>query len=231
MKSAIVVFPGTNREKDVATALKKASGHDPIMVWHKEPVLPKVDLVVVPGGFSYGDYLRTGAMAAQSSVMAAVKDHASRGGAVLGICNGFQIITEAGLLPGVLMRNASLKFICRFTTMRVDNTDSPFTRKYVQGQVLRIPIAHNEGNYYTDDETLRKIEDQGRVVLRYCNDVGEIGDSRDKNPNGARNGIAGIISENRRVLGMMPHPENAIDALHGGTDGKALFDGIVEALA
>lgn len=231
MKSAIVVFPGTNREKDVAIALKKASGIDPVMVWHKEPVLPNVDLVVVPGGFSYGDYLRTGAMAAQSSVMAAVRAHAARGGAVLGICNGFQIITEAGLLPGVLMRNASLKFICKFTNLRVDNTDSPFTRKYARGQVLRIPVAHNEGNYFTDDETLKKLEDQGRVVLRYCNDAGETGDTRDKNPNGARNGIAGIVSENRRVLGMMPHPENAIDILHGGADGKALFDGIVEGLA
>ena len=231
MKSAIVVFPGTNREKDVAVALKKASGHDPVMVWHKDATLPDVDLVVVPGGFSYGDYLRSGAMAAQSSVMNAVKAHAKRGGAVLGICNGFQIITEAGLLPGALMRNASLKFICRFVTMRVENTDSPFTKKYQAKQVIRIPIAHNEGNYFTDDETLKTLEDQGRVVLRYCDAGGEIGDSRDRNPNGARNGIAGIISENRRVMGLMPHPENAIDALHGGTDGKALFDSVVEFLA
>jgi len=231
MKSAIVVFPGTNREKDVAAALEKASGHDPVMVWHKDANLPKVDLVVVPGGFSYGDYLRSGAMAAQSSVMTAVKDHAKRGGAVLGICNGFQIVTEAGLLPGALMRNASLKFICRFVTMRVENTDSPFTKKYQSKQVIRIPIAHNEGNYFTDPETLKKLEDQGRVVLRYCDALGETGDGRDRNPNGAQHSIAGIISENRRVMGLMPHPENAIDALHGGTDGKPLFDSIVEFLA
>jgi phosphoribosylformylglycinamidine synthase I len=229
MKAGIVVFPGINRERDMAIALELASGHKPRMVWHKESELDGLDLVVIPGGFSYGDYLRCGAMAAQSPVMAAVRAHAERGGHVLGVCNGFQILTEAGLLPGALLRNASLRFLSMDCHLRVERSDTDYTRHYQQGQVFRAPLAHGDGNYFADDDTLDLLEGEGRVIFRYASQEGEI--SREANLNGSARNIAGIASENMRVLGLMPHPEDLVDPLMGGTDGKPLFDGLVAALA
>ncbi len=229
MKSAVIVFPGSNCDRDVKVSLAAAMGRDPEMVWHGESALPDVDLIVVPGGFSYGDYLRSGAMAAHSPVMGEVVARAGKGVPVLGICNGFQILTEAGLLPGVLMRNANLKFICKDVWLRIEATDTVFTQSYEKGQVIRIPIAHHDGNYETDEETLKRLEGEGRVALRYCAENGETGD--DFNPNGSIAHIAGILNENRTVLGMMPHPERLADAQLGGTDGKPLFDGLIEALS
>jgi phosphoribosylformylglycinamidine synthase len=229
MKAAVVVFPGINRERDMARTLKLTSGHDPAMVWHAERELPAgCDLVVIPGGFSYGDYLRCGAIAARSPIMDAVRGHADKGGLVLAVCNGFQIACEAGLLPGVLMRNAQLKFICRDIFLKVERSDTPFTRGYNAGQVIRVPTAHGEGNYAADAETIARLEGEGRVILRYVAPDG----ARDPayNFNGSTNAIAGILNERGNVLGMMPHPENHVEAAIGVTDGRGLFAGLVEAL-
>jgi len=222
MKSAVIVFPASNCDRDAQTALKQLTGKDPHMVWHQDSALPDVDLVVLPGGFSYGDYLRCGAMASQSSVMKAVKAHAEKGGAVVGICNGFQVLTETHMLPGALMRNADLKFVCRPVKLTVEETQSAFTRKYAKGQELTIPVAHGEGNYFADDETLNRLEGENRVAFRYAQ-----GD----NPNGSARNIAGILNEKRNVLGLMPHPERVVDPLLGGEDGKALFQSLIETLS
>ena len=222
MKSAVVVFPASNCDRDAAVALQSLTGNAPHMVWHQDSALPDVDLVVLPGGFSYGDYLRCGAMASQSAVMRAVKAHADKGGAVLGICNGFQVLTESHLLPGALIRNADLKFVCRPVALEVEETQSLFTRKYEKGQRVHLPVAHGEGNYYADDETLNRLEGENRVVFRYA-----AGD----NPNGSARDIAGILNGKRNVLGMMPHPERAVDPLLGGTDGTALFKSLIETLS
>jgi len=229
MKAAIVVFPGSNRERDAEAALTQAMGRKPIMVWHRDTELPDVDLVLVPGGFSYGDYLRCGAIAAHSPVMREVKARADKGVAVIGVCNGFQIITEAGLLPGVLQRNASLKFVCRNVGLKVETSQSLFTSQYEQGQVLSIPVAHAEGNYFADDHTLDELEEHGQVAFRYCSPDGELSDEH--NPNGSARNIAGIFNRTKNVLGLMPHPENAIEPLQGSVDGKALFASMVEALS
>ena len=220
MKSAVIVFPASNCDRDAATALKDMTGKTPAMVWHQDSELPEVDLVVLPGGFAYGDYLRCGAMAAQSQVMKAIKAHAEKGGAVLGICNGFQVLTESGLLPGALMRNAGLKFVCKPVTLSVEENQSAFTRKYEKGQSVTFPVAHGEGNYYADGDTLDRLEGEGRVMFRY----------RD-NPNGSARDIAGILNPKRNVLGLMPHPERMVDPTTGGTDGRALFQSLIEALS
>jgi phosphoribosylformylglycinamidine synthase len=227
MKSAVVVFPGINRERDMARALKLASGHETQLVWHADTALPAgIDLVVVPGGFSYGDYLRCGAIAARAPVMDAVRAFAARGGLVMGVCNGFQILCEAGLLPGVLMRNARLKFICKDVHLRVERSDTPFTRGYNAGQVIRVPVAHGEGNYEADDETVKRLEGEGRVLYRYCARDGSLDDV--SNINGATHAIAGVVNDGGNVLGMMPHPENHVEAIMGCTDGRGLFAGLVE---
>jgi len=223
MKTAVIVFPGSNCDRDAAVALEAAFGAPPAMVWHRETTLPPLDLIVLPGGFSYGDYLRSGAMAAQSPVVRAVMEQAERGVLVIGICNGFQVLTECGLLPGVLMRNAGLRFVCRDAELVVATTDTPFTRGYAQGQRITFPVAHHDGNYYADAETLDRLEGEDRVAFRYAGDA--------ENPNGSARNIAGILNEPRNVLGMMPHPERAADALHCGTDGLAMFGGLAEALA
>jgi phosphoribosylformylglycinamidine synthase len=229
MKAAVIVSPGSNCDRDVRVALRQSAGSDPIMHWHGDPNLPDVDLIIIPGGFSYGDYLRAGALAAHSLVIREVVIRANAGVPVLGICNGFQILTECGLLPGVLMRNAGLKFICRDVRLRVDAADTVFTHDYSDRQIIRIPVAHNEGNYFADDETLNRLDGENRVALRYCSPSGEITSSA--NPNGAARNIAGILNESRNVLGMMPHPERLADPLLGGIDGRPMFDGLVEALA
>ena len=229
MKSAVLVFPGINRERDMARALRLVSGREPAMVWHAETSLPEgTDLVVAPGGFSYGDYLRCGAISARSPVMNAVRAFASDGGLVLGVCNGFQILCESGLLPGILMRNARLKFICHDVHVRVERSDTPFTRGYNAGQVIRVPVAHGEGNYAADEDTIRRLEGEGRVLYRYCSPSGEVGDTH--NINGAAQSIAGIINERGNVLGMMPHPENHVEEIMGCTDGRGLFAGLVAHL-
>jgi phosphoribosylformylglycinamidine synthase I len=222
MRSAVIVFPASNCDRDAATALEQLTGSKTHMVWHQESVLPEVDLVVLPGGFSYGDYLRCGAMASQSKAMRAVKAHADKGGAVLGICNGFQVLTETHLLPGALMRNADLKFVCRPVALQVDETQCAFTRKYEKGQRVSFPVAHGEGNYYADDATLDRLEGEGRVVFRY-----QGGD----NPNGSARNIAGILNEKRNVLGLMPHPERVVDPILGGTDGRKMFESLIETLS
>lgn len=229
MKSAVLVFPGINRERDMARTLRLISGREPAMVWHAETSLPEeTDLVVLPGGFSYGDYLRCGAIAARAPIMNAVRDYASRGGLVLGVCNGFQILCEAGLLPGVLMRNAGLKFICHDVHLRVERSDSPFTRGYNAGQVIRVPTAHGEGNYEADAATLERLEGEGRVLYRYCAADGSLSD--EANVNGAAHSIAGIVNQAGNVLGMMPHPENHVEDVMGCTDGRGLFAGLVAHL-
>ncbi|MGF3023485.1 phosphoribosylformylglycinamidine synthase subunit PurQ [Methylobacterium aquaticum] len=227
MKAAIVVFPGSNRERDVARALRLA-GAEVTPVWHTETALPAgTDLAVLPGGFSYGDYLRCGAIAGRAHAMDAVRAHAARGGLVLGICNGFQILCESGLLPGVLMRNVGRRFLCHRQTLRVERTDTAFTRAYSQHQVIDVCIAHGEGNYFADPETLARIEGEGRVAFRYCDEAGQI--TVEANRNGSLNAIAGIYSETRNVLGMMPHPENFVEGLVGGTDGSGLFESLAKA--
>ena len=227
MKAAVIVFPGSNREGDVVRALKRAGAHVE-KVWHADTELPTgTDLAVLPGGFSYGDYLRCGAIAGRAAVMDAVRAHGARGGLVLGICNGFQILCESGLLPGVLVRNANLKFICRFQHLRVERADTAFTTAYREGQAIRVCVAHGEGNYFADEETLSRLEGEGRIAFRYCDPAGEI--TTDANRNGSLNAIAGIYSEKLNVLGLMPHPENLIDDLVGGTDGRALFESLVAA--
>ena len=218
MKSAVIVFPGLNRDRDMIAALTKISGTAPAIVWHQDADLPDVDLVVIPGGFSYGDYLRCGAIAARSPIMDRVRERAAKGVKVLGVCNGFQILMEAGLLPGALMRNTSLKFVCREVKLEVTNADTAFTRGYSQGQVIRCPVAHHDGNYFADSETLNRIEGEGRVAFRYAEGT---------NPNGSLHDIAGILNEQKNVLGLMPHPENLIESAHGGDDGRALFTGLL----
>jgi phosphoribosylformylglycinamidine synthase len=229
MRAGVVVFPGINRERDMAIALEHATGHKPRMVWHGEAALAELDLVVLPGGFSYGDYLRCGAMAAQSPIMRAVRDFAAVGGYVLGVCNGFQILVEAGMLPGALLRNARLRFISADCHLRVERSDTVFASRYQRGQVFRAPMAHGDGNYFADNATLDRLEGEGLVAFRYVTPVGEL--TAEANRNGSARNIAGIYSENLRVLGLMPHPEDLVDPLTGGTDGKALFDGLAASLA
>jgi phosphoribosylformylglycinamidine synthase len=221
MKSAIILFPGTNRERDMAAALKRAAGSDAKIVWHGETTLPDADVIVLPGGFSFGDYLRSGAIAARSPIMADVVKRAADGVLVLGVCNGFQTLCEVGLLPGVLMRNASLRFVCREVKLKVLNTQTPFTRRYQPRQVIRTPVAHADGNYFADEATLDRLENEGRVVFRYAENT---------NPNGSRRDIAGILNERGNVLGMMPHPEDLTDVAQGGTDGLPLFEGLAAGL-
>ena len=224
MRAAVVLFPGSNREGDAVRALRTA-GIAADTVWHGEHQLPAgTDLAVLPGGFSYGDYLRCGAIAGRSPIMDAVRAHAGRGGLVLGICNGFQILVESELLPGVLMRNANLRFVCRMQHLRVERADTPFTRRYIAGQIIRVAIAHGEGNYTADAETIARLEGENRIAVRYCDAVGHVKDRG--SPNGSMNEIAGLYSANLRVLGLMPHPENLIDPLVGGTDGLALFQSL-----
>ena len=220
MKAAVIVFPGSNCDRDMAVALRQA-GADVSMVWHKDAALPAgIDLVAIPGGFSFGDYLRCGAIAAQSPVCQAVVAHANRGGYVLGVCNGFQVLTETRLLPGALMRNAGLKFVCKTVALKVTTSASAFTQGFNAGDIVNIPIAHHDGNYFADADTLKALQAEDRIAFRYS-----------QNPNGAMDAIAGVLSANRRVLGMMPHPERAVDMGHGGTDGQALFRGLVGQLA
>ena len=227
MKSAVLVFPGINRERDMARALHLVSGVKPAMVWHADTALSAgTDLVVVPGGFSYGDYLRCGAIAARAPIMDAVRAHAAKGGLVLGVCNGFQILCESGLLPGVLMRNAGLKFICKDVYLRVERNDTPFTQGYAKHQAIRVPVAHGEGNFEADHDTIARLEGDGRVLYRYCSPAGEVSESF--NINGATNAIAGIVSEKGNVLGMMPHPENHVEPIMGSTDGRGLFAGLAK---
>src|SRR5271165_3621886 len=228
MKSAVILFPGSNREQDAARAIREASGRAPVIAWHADPDLPPgTDLVVLPGGFSYGDYLRCGAIAARAPIMRAVARHASRGGLTLGICNGFQILCEAGLLPGVLMRNDRRRFICKMQQVRVENAATSFTRGYASGQVVKFAIAHGEGNFEADDETVKAIEGNGQVAFRYCDAKGRVDEA--SNPNGSENGIAGVFNERFNVLGLMPHPENLIDPLVGGVDGRPLFEALAAA--
>jgi len=229
MKSAVIVFPGSNCDRDVKVALAASAGTDPLMVWHREAEFPKVDLIVVPGGFSYGDYLRAGSMAANSAAMVETIARANSGVPVLGICNGFQILCESGLLPGALMRNAGLKFICRDIWLRVDAIDTCFTNHYRAGQIIRVPIAHHDGNYVADSAVLDTLEGDGRIAFRYCDADGSVDDNA--NPNGSARNIAGILNESRTVLGMMPHPERLADQALGGTDGRSLFDALIETLA
>ena len=225
LRAAIVVFPGSNRDGDVARALRQATGEAPAMVWHADNALPPgTDLVVLPGGFSYGDYLRCGAIAARARIMDALTAHAERGGLTLGICNGFQILCEAGLLPGVLMRNARRRFLCQMQHLKVENAQTPFSRRYRPGQVIKVAIAHGEGNFTIDETGLAALERDGRVAFRYCDATGAVGGAA--NPNGSVNAIAGVYNARFNVLGLMPHPENLIDPLVGGTDGRGMFEGL-----
>ncbi len=217
MKTAVVVFPGSNCDRDMQVALRQATGQEPVMLWHKDTAIPaEIDLIALPGGFSFGDYLRCGAIASRSPIMRAVADFAGKGGFVLGVCNGFQVLVETGLLPGVLMRNATLKFVCRTVALTVDETQSGYTHEYSNGEQIALPVAHHDGCYVADEAVLDQLEDQNRVALRYAEEV-----------NGSQRNIAGILSENRRVLGMMPHPERATDAALGNTDGMRMFSGLV----
>lgn len=230
MKAAIIVFPGTNRERDMKIALERASGRAPAMLFHRETELPAgTDLVVLPGGFSYGDYLRCGAMAAQSPIMAAVRAHAERGGLVLGVCNGFQIMIEAGLLPGGLLRNATLRFLSMDCRMRVERAGTPFTGRWQKGATFRAPMAHGDGNYFADEATLDRLEGEGLVAFRYVDDRGEV--TPEANRNGSARNIAGILSPSLRMCGLMPHPEDLVDPLMGGEDGLPMFESLVESLA
>ena len=228
MKAAVIVFPGSNCDRDAATALGRVAARPPEMVWHRETALPDVDLIVVPGGFSYGDYLRSGAMAAHSPIMRAVARRAEQGVAVLGICNGFQILTECGLLPGALMRNADLRFVSRSVALRVESPDSPFPHRYRKDQALTLPVAHHDGSYFADPGLLERLEGEGLVAFRYASADGA---RTADNPNGSIHDIAGIFNPARTVLGLMPHPERAADPALGNTDGLPMFEGLVEALA
>jgi phosphoribosylformylglycinamidine synthase len=230
MKAGIILFPGTNRERDMALALARVTGAKPAIIWHGETELPAgIDLVVLPGGFSYGDYLRCGAMAAQSPIMRAIAAFAAKGGHVLGVCNGFQILIEAGLLPGALLKNASLRFLSMDCHLKVERTDTPYTNHFQPGQVFRSTMAHGDGNWFGTPETVAQLEAEGRVVLRYCTPSGEITEAA--NRNGSVNNIAGIVSPNRRILGLMPHPENQVDPLIDGTDGLPMFQSIAATFA
>ncbi|KQS04424.1 phosphoribosylformylglycinamidine synthase [Sphingomonas sp. Leaf357] len=221
MKAAVIVFPGSNCDRDLAVAIREVGGVAPTMVWHGDSELPEgLDLIGVPGGFSYGDYLRSGAMAARSPIMQAVSAAAERGVAVLGVCNGFQVLTEAGLLPGALMRNAGIDFVCRDVPLVVENAQSIFTSRYAQGQTISIPVAHHDGNYFADNATLDRLEGEGRVAFRYGGPV-----------NGSARNIAGVLNAQGNVLGMMPHPERRIEAAHGGTDGRGMFEGLLGLVA
>ena len=222
MKSAVVLLPGLNRDRDMIAALTKISGKPPLTVWESDTTIPDVDLIVIPGGFSYGDYLRCGAIGARMPVMRAVAEKAKKGVLVMGVCNGFQILLEAGLLPGALMRNASLRFVCRKVKLEIANANTAFTRNYAPGQVIDCPVAHHDGNYFADLETLARLEGEGQVVFRYAAGT---------NPNGSINDIAGVVNEEGNVLGLMPHPENLIEAAHGGRDGRPLFEGLVGQVA
>jgi phosphoribosylformylglycinamidine synthase len=229
MQAGVIVFPGSNCDRDAADAIARVTGRPTRLIWHKESTLPRLDLIVVPGGFAYGDYLRAGAIAAHSPVMREVKARAADGVLVLGICNGFQILTEAGLLEGVLLRNAGLHFVCRDVCLRVEPASTPFTRGYRPGQVVRMPVAHNEGNYYADPATLDRLVDENRIAFTYCEDAARGGD--DANPNGSARNIAGIVNRRGNVLGLMPHPERLSDPLLGGIDGRAMFEGLLAAVA
>jgi len=221
MKAAVIVFPGSNCDRDLAVAIREVSGREPAMVWHGDSELPGgLDLIAIPGGFSYGDYLRSGAMAARSTVMRAVVEAAGKGVPVLGVCNGFQVLTEAGLLPGALMRNAGLSFVCRTVGLKVENSQSIFTNNFAAGSEISIPVAHHDGNYQADADTLARIEGEGRVAFRYTAEV-----------NGSANDIAGLLNDAGNVLGMMPHPERALEKAHGNQDGRRLFEGLLEAVA
>jgi phosphoribosylformylglycinamidine synthase subunit PurQ / glutaminase len=229
MKAAVIVFPGSNCDRDVKVAIERVIDGEVNLVWHADAAVPAVDVIVLPGGFAYGDYLRTGAMAAHSPVMRDVVAKVRAGTPVIGICNGFQVLCEAGLLPGVLMRNASLKFVCRDVLLKVEQTATPFTSRFVPGEVIRLPVAHGEGNYYADAPTLDRLEAEGRVVLRYVDADGNA--TAEANPNGSQRNIAGICDENRRVLGLMPHPERLIEPLLGGIDGRKVFESALAAVA
>jgi len=228
LKSAVIVFPGSNCDRDVADALHAATGKAPLMVWHRDADFPAADLIVLPGGFSYGDYLRCGAMAAHSPVMREVAARAKKGVTVLGICNGFQILTEAGLLPGALLPNENLQFICREVSLRVEESKGAFTSHYSKGDVVRIPIAHRDGNYFADEDTLDRLEDEGCIALRYCDAGGAV--TREANPNGSIRNIAGVFNAAGNVMGLMPHPERAFDPVTGRTDGRPVFEALIEAL-
>ena len=228
MRASVIVFPGSNCDRDVAVSLEHAIGSAPAMVWHGNSDVPDSDIIVLPGGFSFGDYLRCGSMAAHSPIMRDVIAKARDGVPVLGICNGFQILTEAGLLPGVLIRNESLNFICRDVHLRVERNDTLFANRYGLGDVIEVPIAHHDGNYFADDETLKRVEGQDQVAFRYSNAEGQIVD--DANPNGSLNNIAGIYNETGSILGLMPHPERLADAALGGIDGKAMFSSLLGKL-
>lgn len=222
MKSAVVQLPGLNRDRDMVDALTKISGKAPVTVWQTETEIPDVDLIVIPGGFSYGDYLRCGAIAARMPVMDAIRAKAEQGVKVLGVCNGFQILVEAGLLPGALMRNTSLRFVCKEVMLEVVNADTDFTRAYGEGQIIRCPVAHHDGNYFVDDATLNELEDNRQIVFRYAQGT---------NPNGSLSDIAGVVNARGNVLGMMPHPENLIEAAHGGNDGRGIFASALDVIA
>jgi len=222
MKSSVILFPGSNRDRDMISALAKISGTAPNLIWHTDTEIPKTDLIVVPGGFSYGDYLRSGAIAARSPVMDEIRKAADKGVRVLGVCNGFQILTEAQLLPGALMRNAGLRFVCKTVKLEVSNAETQFTSQYEQGQIIPCPVAHHDGNYFAEADDLKRIEDSGQVAFRYAEGT---------NPNGSINDIAGIVSEKGNVLGMMPHPENLIEPDHGGHSGRALFESALDIVA
>ena len=221
MKSAVIIFPGSNRDQDMIHAIKQISGTDPIKVWHKETALPDVDLIILPGGFSYGDYLRTGAIAARSQIMPAVINAAKSGKFVLGVCNGFQILTEIGLVPGTLMRNANLKFVCKKVNLLTENNQSAFSSAFNSNQIWECPVSHHDGNYFTTPETLKKLEGSGQIVFRYTSET---------NPNGSISDIAGVMNESGNVLGLMPHPENQIESFHGGSDGRLLFESLINHL-
>ena len=228
LRVAVIVFPGSNCDRDMMVAIERLAGRRPSLVWHKETTLDPVDLAIIPGGFSYGDYLRCGALAARAPIMESVLDHAARGGAVMGVCNGFQILLETGLLPGVLVENARLKYVCRNTAIEVvDGTAAPFTAGLTAGQKMIIPVAHNEGNYFASDDDLQRLEDNGQIAFRYT----ESDITGPANPNGAARDIAGILSANGRVMGMMPHPERAISSALGSADGATMLTGALEALA
>jgi phosphoribosylformylglycinamidine synthase subunit PurQ / glutaminase len=227
MKAAVIVFPGSNCDRDVKVALEKVTGGTVNMIWHADNAVPATDLIVLPGGFAYGDYLRTGAMAAHSPIMRDVVARAKSGTPLLGICNGFQVLCEAGLLPGVLMRNASLKFVCRDVSLKVEQTDTVFTSQFSKGALVRIPIAHGDGNYFADPQTLDRLEGEGRVVFRYVDGDGEA--TASGNPNGSQRNIAGICDDRRRILGMMPHPERLFEPMLGGTDGSKVFESMLAA--
>ncbi len=229
MKSAIIVFPGTNREKDMQMALEHISGKTPSLVWHKDTSLPECDLMVLPGGFSYGDYLRCGAMAAHSPIMKEVIARAQKGVRLLAVCNGFQMLVETGLVPGALLHNRSLKFICKQVHLRAENNSTDFTRRFAKGQVLQVPIAHGEGNYFVNDDMLKSLQDNDQIAFRYCNVSGEA--TADANPNGSIYNIAGVFNDSKTIMGMMPHPEDAVVPHSNGHQGIPLFQSIVEALA